>query len=82
MLQSHLTQEELVRCTVHRLEVTNVKDHRVVDVNGHRIAQYRFEDRLTERVLMTQLAEVSSMKDRDIAAAFGIHAGSLSRLRA
>jgi transposase len=34
---------------------------------------------LAERVIMTQLAEASDVKDRDIADAFGIHAVSLSR---
>jgi hypothetical protein len=67
---------------VHRLEVFDVEDYRVVNVNGHRVAQYRLDDRLTERVLMTQLAEVSPIKDRQIAFVFGIHPVSLSRYRA
>jgi transposase len=82
MSNSYLIQEAMVPAPVDRLEVFDVEDHRIVDVNGHRIAQYQFDDYLTERVLMTQLAEVSPIKDREIARAFGIHATSLSRYRA
>ncbi len=82
MLPSRLTQEELVPDRVHRLEVIDVEDYRVVSVNGHRIGQYQLDDRITERVLMTQLAEVSTIKDRQIAAGFSIHPVSLSRYRA
>jgi len=82
MLNSRLTQGDLVTDPVHRLEVIDVEDYRVVEVNGHRIAEYEWDDHITERVLMTQLAEVSSIKDCDIASVFGIHATSLSRYRA
>jgi transposase len=82
MSRSYLIQEDMVPASADRLEVFDVEDHRIVDINGHRIAQYRFDDYLTERVLMTQLAEVSPIKDREIATAFGIHATSLSRYRA
>ena len=36
-----------------RLEVIDIGDHRVVHLNGHRIALYPREDRLTERVIVT-----------------------------
>jgi transposase/uncharacterized coiled-coil protein SlyX len=77
MLNSRLTEEKL-----HLLEVIDVEDYRVVSLNGHRIGQYRLDDRIAERVLMTQLAEVSPIKDRQIASTFGIHPVSLSRYRA
>ena len=64
---------------VGRLEVFDADEFRVVTVNGHRAAQFRRDDRLAERVIMTQLAEACELKGRDIAEAFGIHPVSLSR---
>jgi DNA-binding CsgD family transcriptional regulator len=65
-----------------RLELTELGEHRVVHLNGHLVARFRASDRGTERVLMTQLAEVLPLKDRDIAQVFQLHPVSLSRLRA
>ena len=66
---------------VSRLEVVEANDHRVVFLNGYRVAQYRRNDRGTERVVATQLAEVVPLPDRDIASIFGMHPVSLSRFR-
>ena len=62
-----------------RLEVIDVQDHRSVFLNGHLTARYACDDKGTERIIATQLAEVLSLSDRRIAAAFGIHAVTLSR---
>lgn len=62
-----------------RLEVIDVQDHRSVVLNGHLTARYACDDKGTERIIATQLAEVLSLSDRRIAAAFGIHAVTLSR---
>ena len=62
-----------------RLEVIDVQDHRSVFLNGHLTARYACDDKGTERIIATQLAEVLSLSDRKIAAAFGIHAVTLSR---
>lgn len=64
-----------------RLEVLNADDARAVFVNGHLIARYRCEDRGTERVIVTQLAEVLTLPDQEIAAAFDLHPVTLSRFR-
>ena len=65
-----------------RLEVTQVEEHRVVHVNGHQAACYACEDRGTERVILTQLAEALPIKDRDIAKSFGLQPVSLRRVKA
>jgi len=65
-----------------RLEVTDVQDHRSVFLNGHAVARYACDDKGTERIIATQLAEVLSLSDRRIAAAFGLHAVTLSRYAA
>jgi transposase len=62
-----------------RLEVIDVQDHRSIFLNGHLTARYACDDKGTERIIATQLAEVLSLSDRKIAAAFGIHAVTLSR---
>jgi hypothetical protein len=62
-----------------RLEVIDVQDHRNVFLNGHLTARYACEDKGTERIIATQLAEVLSLSDRRIADAFGMHAVTLSR---
>ncbi len=62
-----------------RLEVIDVQDHRSVFLNGHLTARYACEDKGTERIVATQLAEVLSLSDRRIADAFGMHAVTLSR---
>jgi len=62
-----------------RLEVIDVQDHRSIFLNGHLTARYACDDKGTERIIATQLAEVLSLSDRRIAAAFGIHAVTLSR---
>ncbi len=51
-------------------------------LNGHQVACYPCEDRGTERVIVTQLAEALPIKDRDIAKSFGLHPVSLSRFKA
>jgi len=65
-----------------RLEVTQVEKQRVVHLNGHQVACYACEDRGTERVIATQLAEALPIKDMDIARSFGMHPVSLSRFKA
>ena len=50
-------------------------------LNGHQVACYACEDRGTERVIVTQLAEALPIKDRDIAKSFGLHPVSLSRFK-
>ncbi len=62
-----------------RLEVIDVQDHRSVFLSGHLVARYACEDKGTERIIATQLAEVLSLSDRRIADAFGMHAVTLSR---
>lgn len=64
-----------------RLEVVDADDQRAVFVNGHPIARYAADDRGTERVIVTQLAEVLALPDQEIAAAFALHPVTLSRLR-
>jgi transposase len=80
-MESTSTEKDLELHPAARLEVLEVGDHRVVMLNGHRTAQYRRDDQGTERIVMTQLAEVNALKDRDIAATFSIHPVSLSRFR-
>lgn len=65
-----------------RLEVVDTGDQRTVFLNGHAAARYACDDKVAERVLLTQLAEVVPLPDRQIAAAFQIHAVTLSRFRA
>src|SRR5712692_4296202 len=64
-----------------RLEVVDAEDVRSVFVNGHRIARYRCDDRGTERVVVTQRADVLVLPDQEIAAAFDLHPVTLSRFR-
>jgi hypothetical protein len=64
-----------------RLEVVAVDDHRLVFLNGHLLARYPCDDKGTERVLVTQLAEVLPCPDHQIAAAFDWHPVTLSRFR-
>ena len=64
-----------------RLEVVDVEDCRSVFLNGHLIARYPCDDQGAERVMVTQLAEVLPLPDSEIAASFGFHAVTLSRLR-
>jgi hypothetical protein len=64
-----------------RLEVVPVDDQRSVFLNGYLVARYPCDDKGTERVLVTQLAEVLPLPDSQIAAAFGFHAVTLSRFR-
>lgn len=64
-----------------RLEVIDAQDQRSVFVNGHLVARYACNEKGTERVLATQLAEVLPISDGRIAAAFGLHPVTLSRLR-
>ena len=64
-----------------RLEVISVDDHRSIFLNGHLAARYACDDKGTERVLVTQLAEVLPLPDRQIAAAFRLHPVTVSRLR-
>ena len=64
-----------------RLEVLAAGDHRTVFLNGHLIARFACGDRGTERVVVTQLADVLPLADRDIARAFDLHPVTLSRYR-
>ncbi len=66
---------------IPRLEVIDAQDQRSVFVNGHLVARYACNEKGTERVLATQLAEVLPISDGQIAAAFGLHPVTLSRLR-
>jgi len=72
---------EDLRPLTPRLEVVEADDRRAVFVNGHQIARYAADDRGTERVILTQLAEVLSLPDQEIAAAFELHPVTLSRFR-
>jgi hypothetical protein len=64
-----------------RLEVVDVDDQRAIFLNGYLAARYACDDKATERVLITQLAEVLPLPDRQIAATFQIHPVTLSRFR-
>ena len=64
-----------------RLDVVGAGDHRTIFLNGHLIARFACGDRGTERVVVTQLAEVLPLADRDIARAFDLHPVTLSRFR-
>lgn len=64
-----------------RLEVVDAQDQRSIFVNGHLVARYACNEKGTERVLATQLAEVLPISDGEIASAFGMHPVSLSRFR-
>ncbi len=64
-----------------RLEIMDADDHRSVFINGHLVGRYRCDDLAVERVLVTQFAEVLSLTDQQIAAAFGMHPVTLSRFR-
>ena len=61
-----------------RLEVVDAGDQRTVFLNGHAAARYYCEDKVAERVLLTQLAEGIPLPDRQIAAAFQTHPVALS----
>ncbi len=63
-----------------RLEVVDADDRRNVFLNGHLAGRYPCDDKGTERVVVTQLAEVLSLPDRQIAAAFNLHPVTVSRL--
>ena len=63
-----------------RLEVVDADDQRNVFLNGHLAGRYPCDDKGTERVVVTQLAEVLSLPDRQIAAAFNLHPVTVSRL--
>src|SRR6516165_2094094 len=64
-----------------RLEVVPLDDQCSIFLNGHLVARYPGDDKGTERVLVSQLAEVLPLPDSQIAAAFGLHAVTLSRFR-
>lgn len=64
-----------------RFEVGEVADRRVVHVGGHLVACYRSDDLASERMVATQLAETLPVEAGEIAAAFGMHPVTLSRLR-
>jgi hypothetical protein len=64
-----------------RLEVVPVDDPCSIFLNGHLVARYPWDDKGTERVLVSPLAEVLPLPDSQIAAAFGLHAVTLSRFR-
>src|SRR5436305_2716797 len=63
-----------------RLEVVDADDQRTIFLNGYLSARYSCDDKGTERVMVTQLAEVLSLPDRQIAAAFNLHPVTVSRL--
>jgi len=58
-----------------------VADQRVVHVGGHLVACYRRDDLASERMIATQLAETTRIHACEVAAAFGMHPVTLSRLR-
>lgn len=64
-----------------RLEVVDADDQRTIFLNGYPAARYACDDKAAERVLLTELAEVLPLPDRQIAAAFQIHPVTLSRFR-
>jgi hypothetical protein len=81
-METAIPQElESAPAQVTRLEVSDLGDQRVVQVGGHLIACYRRDDLACERLIATQLAETLPMKGAQIAATFGMHPVSLSRLR-
>ena len=47
-----------------RLEVVDAGDQRTVFLNGYAAARYGCDDKVAERVLLTQLAEVVPLPDR------------------
>ena len=47
-----------------RLEVVDANDQRSIFLNGHLAGRYTCDDKGTERVVVTQLAEVLSLPDR------------------
>ena len=63
-----------------RVEVVPAGDQRSVFLNGHLVARYPCDNRGTERIFVTQLAEVLPLPDRQIAA-FDLHPVTLSRFR-
>ncbi len=67
--------------TLPRLEVIDVGDHRTIQIGGHPVGCYRRDDVGSERVVATQLAEALTLDACEIAAAFGMHPVTLSRLR-
>jgi transposase len=73
-------QLNLVQATP-RLEVVDAQDHRSIFLNGYLVARYACDEKGTERVLATQLAEVLTITDRQVAAAFGLHPVTLCRFR-
>jgi hypothetical protein len=76
------TQGQLSLATpTPRLEVIDTQDQRSVCVNGHLVARYLCNEKGTERVMATQLAEVLPISDKEIASAFGLHPVTLSRFR-
>ena len=80
MPASSPTQTTLVQLPA-RLEVTDVEDHRHLFLNGYLVGRYACDDKGTERVLATQLAEVLSLSDKEVANVFGMHPVTLSRFR-
>ena len=66
---------------VQRLEVIDADDHRSIFLNGYLVARYVCDDKTTERVMVTQLAEVLPLPDRQIAAGFQLHPVTVSRFR-
>jgi hypothetical protein len=64
-----------------RLEVRDVGEQRLVEVGGHLVACHRRDDLGSERVVAAQLAEALPLDGCQIAAAFGMHPVTLSRLR-
>src|SRR6516162_147151 len=64
-----------------RLEVVPLDDQCSIFLSGDLVARYPCDDKGTERVLVSQLAEVLPLPDSQIAAAFGLHAVTLSRFR-
>ena len=64
-----------------RLEALDANEQRAVFLNRHLVARYACDDRGTERVMVTQLAEVLTLPDQEIAAAFDVHPETLSRFR-
>jgi len=64
-----------------RLEVLDPDDHRSIFLNGYLVSRYLCDHKTTERVIVTQLAEVLALPDHQIAAAFQLHPVTVSRFR-
>jgi transposase len=72
---------ELPLSLASRVELVEFDGYRRVYLNGHLVSHYRADDRVTDRIVVTQLAEVTKVSNDELAAMFGMHTTSLSRWR-